>query len=83
MNMNWHLVALIVGFAFYGFLAWLAAKRLVSSGLRQMRKLPRAMQAIFLIIAIVATVEAQKANTNGNNNASGGTNGMMNAGAQF
>ena len=83
MNMNWHLVALIVGFAFYGFLAWLATKRLVSSGLSQMRKLPRAMQAIFLIIAIVATVEAQKANTNGNNNASGGTNGMMNAGAPF
>ena len=83
MNINWHLVALIVGFAFYGFLAWLATKRLVSSGLSQMRKLPRAMQAIFLIIAIVATVEAQKANTNGNNNASGGTNGMMNAGAPF
>ena len=81
MNMNWHLVALIVGFAFYGFLAWLAAKRLVSSGLKQLRKLPRAMQAIFLIIAIIATSEAQKANTNGNNNASGGTNGMMNAGA--
>ena len=80
MNMNWHLVALIVGFAFYGFLAWLATKRLVSSGLSQMRKLPRAMQAIFLIIAIVATVEAQKANTNGNNNASGGTNGLFNAG---
>ena len=35
MNINWPLVALIVGFAFYGFLAWLAAKRLVSSGLRQ------------------------------------------------
>ena len=83
MNMNWHLVALIVGFAFYGFLAWLVAGRLVSSGLRQLRKLPRAMQAIFLIIAIVATVEAQKASTNGNNNASGGTNGMLNAGAPF
>ena len=83
MNMNWHLVALIVGFAFYGFLAWLATKRLVSSGLRQIRKLPRAMQALFLIIAIIATVEAQKANTNGNNNASGGTNGMLNAGAPF
>ena len=83
MNINWHLVALIVGFAFYGFLAWLAAKRLVSSGLRQIRKLPRAMQAFFLIVAIIATVEAQKANTNGNNNASGGTNGMLNAGAPF
>ena len=83
MNINWHLVALIVGFAFYGFLAWLATKRLVSSGLRQIRKLPRAMQALFLIIAIIATVEAQKANTNGNNNASGGTNGMLNAGAPF
>ena len=80
MNMNWHLVALIVGFAFYGFLAWLAAKQLVSSGLRQIRKLPRAIQAIFLIVAIIATVEAQKANTNGNNNASGGTNGLFNAG---
>ena len=63
MNINWHFVALIVGFSFYGFLAWLASKRLVSSGLRQMRKLPRAMQAIFLIVAIIATVEAQKANT--------------------
>ena len=83
MNINWHLVALIVGFAFYGSLAWLATKRLVSSGLRQIRKLPRAMQALFLIIAIIATVEAQKANTNGNNNASGGTNGMLNAGAPF
>ena len=83
MHINWHLVALIVGFAFYGLLAWLATKRLVSSGIRQIRKLPRAMQAIFLIIAIIATVEAQKANTNGNNNASGGTNGMMNAGAPF
>ena len=83
MNMNWHLVALIVGFAFYGFLAWLATKRLISSGFRQIRKLPRAMQALFLIIAIIATVEAQKANTNGNNNASGGTNGMLNAGAPF
>ena len=83
MNINWHLVALIVGFSFYGFLAWLATKRLVSSGLRQMRKLPRAMQAIFLIVAIIATVEAQKANTNGNNNASGGTNGLLNAGAPF
>ena len=83
MNINWHLVALIVGFAFYGFLAWLAAKQLVSSGLRQIRKLPRAMQAFFLIVAIIATVEAQKANTNGNNNASGGTNGMLNAGAPF
>ncbi|MBQ3747184.1 MAG: hypothetical protein II863_07220, partial [Kiritimatiellae bacterium] len=29
---------------------------------------------------IIATVEAQKANTNGNNNASGGTNGLFNAG---
>ena len=83
MNINWHLVALIVGFAFYGFLAWLATKRLVSSGLSQIRKLPRTIQAIFLIVAIIATVEAQKANTNGNNNASGGTNGMMNAGAPF
>ena len=80
MNINWHLVALIVGFAFYGFLAWLATKRLVSSGFRQIRKLPRAIQAIFLIVAIIATVEAQKANTNGNNNASGGTNGLFNAG---
>ena len=65
MNINWHLVALIVGFAFYGFLAWLAAKRLVSSGLRQIRKLPRAIQAFFLIVAIIATVEAQKANSRG------------------
>ena len=80
MNINWNLVALIVGFAFYGFLAWLATKRLVSSGFRQIRKLPRAIQAIFLIVAIIATVEAQKANTNGNNNASGGTNGLFNAG---
>ena len=80
MNINWHLVALIVGFAFYGFLAWLATKRLVSSGFRQIRKLPRTIQAIFLIVAIIATVEAQKTNTNCNNNASGGTNGMMNAG---
>ena len=59
MNMNWHLVALIAGFAFYGFLAWLVAGHLVLSGLRQIRKLPYAMQAIFLIVAIVATVEAQ------------------------
>ena len=83
MNTSWHLAALIAGFAFYGFIAWLVAGRLVSSGLRQVRKLPRAMQATFLVVAIIATVEAQKASTNGNNNASGGTNGLMNVGGPF
>ena len=78
--MNLHLVALIVGCAFYGLLALLASRRFVASGLVRMRKLPRAMQAIFLTVAVISTVEAQKASTNGNNNASGGTNGMMNAG---
>ena len=83
MNMSWHLTALIAGLAFYGFLAWLVAGGLVSSGLRRMRKLPRAIQATFLIVAIIATVEAQKSNTNGNNNTSGGTNGLLNAGGPF
>ncbi len=73
MNTNWNLIALITGIAFYGYLAWMLCRRQIAAGVQRIMNLPRGLQAIFAAVAVVATVEAQKA----------GTNGVMNAGQRL
>ncbi len=81
MNMNWNVVAVIAAMMLYGYLAWMMCRRQIGAGMRRVRDLPRGLQALFAVVAIIATIEAQKAGTNDTNNASGGTNMMMSVGS--
>ncbi len=81
MSVDWNIVAVIAAMALHGYLAWMLCRRQISASMGRLMNLPRGLQVMFLIIAGIATVEAQKASTNDTNNASGGTNMMMSVGS--
>lgn len=53
-------IAAIAGTAFYAMLAWSVFGKPISAGLAGIARLPKSTQAILLVCALVATVEAQK-----------------------
>ncbi len=75
ISINWYAVGAIAGFAIYGTLAAIVLRKPIASGLKRIWKMPRSLQAVFLVLVVIATVEAQKQQ--------GGTNGTQNAGGQM
>ncbi len=74
--MNWFAVGGVVAVLFYGFVLAVAFRRPMAEAIRQLMSLRRATLGALAILAVVATVEAQKPGDGDG----GGTNRMMNAG---
>ncbi len=63
MEINWHMIGLVVGLAFYGGIAVWKMRKPLMAAMEQIRALPRFAQVVLAVLAVVATVEAQKRGT--------------------
>ena len=68
MESNWDIVALVAGLFFYGVLAAALLRKPLKTVWRQLRALPRMVQALLAVLTVVATVEAQKPGNGGGTN---------------
>ena len=68
MAVNWNAVALVAGLFFYGMLAAAPLRKPLKAVWKQLKALPRMVQALLAVIAVVATVEAQKPGNGGGTN---------------
>ena len=68
MESNWNIVALVAGLFFYGVLAAALLRKPLKTVWRQLRALPRMVQALLAVLTVVATVEAQKPGNGGGTN---------------
>ena len=68
MESNWNIVALVAGLFFYGVLAAALLRKPLKTVWRQLRALPRMVQALLAVMTVVATVEAQKPGNGGGTN---------------
>ena len=57
---NWNIVALAAALFFYGMLAAVAMRSSIGTAWRRLKALPRMVQTFMAVMALVATVEAQK-----------------------
>lgn len=60
MEVNWNAIGLAVALALYGGMGIWWMRRPIAAAFRQFRALPRFVQAVLGVMAVVATVEAQK-----------------------
>ncbi len=79
MDINWNTIGLAVGLALYGGAALWWLKKPIKAAMGQISALPRMIQALLAVLAIVATVEAQKQGA-GNGGGDGGTNEVLRVG---
>ena len=63
MEINWHMIGLVVALAFYGGIAVWKMRKPLMAAMEQIRALPRFAQVVLAVLAVVATVEAQKRGT--------------------
>ena len=68
MEINWNAVALVAGLFFYGMLAAALLRKPLKAVWEQLKALPRTAQALLAVMAVVATVEAQKPGNGGGTN---------------
>lgn len=68
MEVNWNAVALVAGLFFYGMLAAALLLKPLKAVREQLKALPRMAQALLAVMAVVATVEAQKPGNGGGTN---------------
>ena len=68
MEINWNIVALVAGLFFYGMLAAALLRKPLKAVWEQLKALPRMAQALLAVMAVVATVEAQKPGNGGGTN---------------
>jgi hypothetical protein len=57
---NWSIVGTITAFAFCGFLAAMVLRNPLKAALAHFLALPPFLKTVFLTLAVIATVEAQK-----------------------
>ena len=60
MEINWNAIGFAVALALYGGMGVWWMRRPIAAAFRQFRSLPRFVQAVLGVMAVVATVEAQK-----------------------
>lgn len=80
MEINWNIVGIVAALAFYGFLAVMMLRKPLGAALAHVKAMPRPVQVVTAILAVIATVQAQKSGNGG------GTNEpppRLNAGANF
>ena len=68
MEINWNAVAVVAGLFFYGMLAAALLRKPLKTAWEQLKALPRMAQALLAVMAVVATVEAQKPGNGGGTN---------------
>ena len=68
MEINWNAVAVVAGLFFYGMLAAALLRKPLKAVWEQLKALPRMAQALLAVMAVVATVEAQKPGNGGGTN---------------
>ncbi len=68
MEINWNAVAVAAGLFFYGMLAVALLRKQLKTAWRQLKALPRMAQTLLAVVAVVATVEAQKPGNGGGTN---------------
>ena len=68
MESNWNIVALVAGLFFYGVLAAALLRKPLKTVWEHLKALPRMAQALLAVMAVVATVEAQKPGNGGGTN---------------
>ena len=68
MEGYWNYVALVAGSLFYGLLVIMTMREPLKAAWSQIRALPRLAQAMLAVMAVVATVEAQKPGNGGGTN---------------
>ena len=68
MEINWNAVALVAGLFFYGMLAAALLRKPLKTVWEHLKALPRMVQALLAVMAVVATVEAQKPGNGGGTN---------------
>ena len=68
MEINWNAVALVAGLFFYGMLAVALLRKPLKTVWEHLKALPRMAQALLAVMAVVATVEAQKPGNGGGTN---------------
>lgn len=67
-EVNWNTLALVVCLLFYGMLAAMAMRKPLKAAWAQLKALPRLARALLVVMAVVATVEAQKPGNGGGTN---------------
>ena len=80
MEINWNAIGLAVALALYGGMGVWWMRRPIAAAFRQFRSLPRFVKAVLGVMAVVATVEAQK--RGGGNGEQGMGNGDGRPGAR-
>ena len=68
ISINWNAVALVACLLFYGMLAAMMMRKPLKAAWAQLMALPRLAQTLLVVMAVVATVEAQKPGNGGGTN---------------
>ena len=76
MEISWNAVGLAVAVMLYGGMGVYWMRRPIAAAFRQFRALPRFAQAMLAVMAVVATVEAQKRGSGNGEPGTGNGGGM-------